>query len=236
MIIRRWIVLGSPENQNKMLSLRNVTLILISSVQIEDAIRSIEKSCEKITFFDVILVSHEKPKNLMEWVSYEYCDRITDIKEYSRYVIYDLHKHIKSDYCLLIQPDGYVVRPEKWNDDFLKWDYIGAPWPLSESAYIDPFGNHIRVGNGGFSLRSKKLLNVPNETDIVFEVNEGEFYKHMNAGCYNEDGNICVHNRHVFEKHGCEFAPVDLAAQFSQESDCPEIIGVSAFGFHSVKR
>ena len=120
-----------------------------------------------------------------------------------------------------------------WTDEFLEWDYIGAPWQISDNAFIDPYGNHQRVGNGGFTLRSKKLLNVPSIENIPFEVNQGNFYKHMNAGAYNEDGNICVHNKHLFEKHGCKFAPVELAARFSHEEPCPETEAVKKpFGFH----
>lgn len=37
-------------------------------------------------------------------------------------------------------------------DDFLKWDYIGAPWP--EFYNIAP----ISVGNGGFSLRTRQCM------------------------------------------------------------------------------
>ena len=49
---------------------------------------------------------------------------------------------------------------------------------------------------------------------------------------YNEDGNICVHNRHIFEQQGCVFAPVEIAARFSKEVECPEHKGIETFGFH----
>ena len=52
----------------------------------------------------------------------------------------------------------------------------------------------------------------------------------MNAGSYNEDGNICVHNRHLYELMGCKFAPVEVAARFSTENNVPET--VQSFGFH----
>ena len=81
-------------------------------------------------------------------------------------------------------------------------------------------------------MRSKKLLEVPNNHEVVFEVNVGDFYKHMNANIYNEDGNICVHNRHIYEKAGCKFAPVSVAAKFSHENPCAETEGVKPFGFH----
>ena len=31
---------------------------------------------------------------------------------------------------LTIWTDGFIVHPEMWRDEFLKYDYIGAPWPL----------------------------------------------------------------------------------------------------------
>jgi hypothetical protein len=203
---------------------------------VEGTLFALEESRKNIRFKKVIIVTHEKPASLPDDVKFEVCEVMNSIVDYNRYIIYNLHKHIDTEYCLLIQHDGYVVRPEKWQDCFLEWDYIGAPWPIKENAYIDPFGDHIRVGNGGFSLRSKKLLEVPLKTKIEFEVNIGEFYKHMNANSYSEDGNICVHNRHIFKEFGCRFAPVELAAQFSQECDTPEIVGIDPFGFHAKKR
>jgi hypothetical protein len=37
-------------------------------------------------------------------------------------------------------------------DDFLQWDYIGAPWPKHKND--TPNG----VGNGGFSLRTRQCM------------------------------------------------------------------------------
>jgi hypothetical protein len=53
----------------------------------------------------------------------------------------------------------------------------------------------------------------------------------MNAGLYNEDGNICVHNRHIFEANGCKFAPVEVASKFSREETLPDS-EKETFGFH----
>ena len=102
----------------------------------------------------------------------------------------------------------------------------------SENSYIDPFGNHQRVGNGGFSLRSKKLLDVPKHEHIEWDVNQRNFYKHMNANNFAEDGNICVHNRHIYERCGCKFASVEVAARFAHEKPTKETEGIIPFGFH----
>ena len=49
-----------------------------------------------------------------------------------------------------------------------------------------------------------------------------------------EDSWICVKNRHIFEEHGCTFAPSKLAARFSHESDQNMLVeqGITPFAFH----
>lgn len=57
---------------------------------------------------------------------------------------------ITGEKVLIYQEDscifGYNI------NDFLEWDYIGAPWPVSHN------DNEYRVGNGGFSLRTKQIM------------------------------------------------------------------------------
>jgi hypothetical protein len=49
----------------------------------------------------------------------------------------------------------------------------------------------------------------------------------------NEDGFICCHNRKWLEKHGCLFAPLEVAVRFSKEHEIPENKGLTTFAFHS---
>lgn len=72
---------------------------------------------------------------------------ITDVpikskEEYSRYCIKELHKQVQTDFMLVIQWDGYVLNANAWNPEWLKYDWIGAPWEW----YTDG----MQVGNGGF--------------------------------------------------------------------------------------
>ena len=217
------------------LKLGNITLLALGSTKIKENIAALEYSIRGIDFGEVKFISHEKPAGLPTTIKFEKFRGFenTSYKEFSYYCIYKLVEHVETEFMLMIHPDGFVINPGSWTDEFLEWDYIGAPWPLRDTAFIDPFGNHHRVGNGGFTLRHRKVLEIPHIEDIPFEVNEGDFYKHMNAGAYNEDGNICVHNRHLFEKHGTRFAPVELAARFSHEIPVPETVGIKKpFGFH----
>jgi hypothetical protein len=217
-----------------MIDLPQVTLICTSSVQMERVFYSFQKSTEKINFGAVKLVSHIKPEGLPDYILYEECYQIKSKDDYSYYCIYNLTNHVNTSHCLIIQPDSFVINPEMWDNSWLEYDYIGALWQFSEDAYIDPFDNHQRVGNGGFSLRSKKLLDVPKNAYVHFDVNYGNFYKHMNANQFAEDGNICVHNRHIYETLGCKFAPVDVAARFSHERQMKETEDIKPFGFHSI--
>jgi hypothetical protein len=218
-----------------MLNLPNVTVLALGSTQIEENLMSLKYSMKNVKFGAAKFISHQEPARMPNGVQFESFNDFNNItyKEFSYYCIYKLIEHVDTEYMLMIHPDGFVINPDSWTDEFLEWDYIGAPWPIMNNAFIDPFNNHQRVGNGGFTLRSRKLLGVPLIEDIPFEVNEGDFYKHMNAGAYNEDGNICVHNKHLFEKHGCRFAPVELAARFSHEEPTIETArNPKPFGFH----
>jgi hypothetical protein len=216
------------------IQLPNVTLVCISGVNIFHSIFALWRSSRKIQFSSVKLISNKRPRILPPQIIFEKSvdTELDSIDEYNRYVIYKLWRHIETEHCLIVQADGYVLNPTLWKPEFLEFDYIGAPWPIKDDAYIDPFGNHQRVGNGGFSLRSKKLLTVPSSTEVPWEVNFGNFYRHEGAGLYSEDGNICVHNRHIYEAHGCRWPDVSLALEFSVESRVTEYKGAATFGFH----
>lgn len=216
-----------------MQNIPDVTLLMLADLDIPEAVYAVNKSCEQIKWGAVkFLSSKGKPEGICEQATYEEVYPIQSINDFNFYCIYNLCNHVETTHSLLIHPDGYIIRPWLWDDTWLQYDYIGAPWRDDPTAYLDPWGRNQRVGNGGCSLRSRKLLNVPKIVEVPWEVNEGDFYKHMNANLYNEDGNICVHNRHIFEQQGCVFAPVEIAARFSKEVECPEHKGIETFGFH----
>ncbi len=223
-----------------MIKLPDVTLISIDTTDnLSGTLKGVYTSMSGINFGAVKIITTKKQiENNYSLVDDGIVleEPVVDIKnynDYNHYVIHDLHNHVNTSHCLLVQPDGFVLFPEKWNNEWLKYDYIGAPWAYAEDAYIDPFGNHHRVGNGGFSLRSKKFLEVPTKVEVPWETNNNDFYW-MPEGVvnYHEDGNVCVHNRHIFIEQGCEYAPVEVAVKFSQETRVPECDGIIPFGFH----
>lgn len=207
------------------LNLNEVTLIAMSSVDIKNTIKALEYSCREIDFGSVKLITHELPNNLPKNIKYNFIERINSLDEYSYNMIYNLSNYVETDFALVIQSDGFVINPNSWRNDFLNYDYIGAPWALPKDnfSYRDIYNNIIRVGNGGFSLRSKKLINLPKILNLEWK----SFH-----GFYNEDGFICTMNRHIYEKNGCKFAPIEVAKYFSHEKNTPELAGTTPFGFH----
>jgi hypothetical protein len=207
-----------------MLKLENVTLVCVTSINIDRAIRAIKYSCKNIVFGDVFLFSDKDVS--VDGIKTFKTDKL-DYIGYSRFIVYELHKHIETEFVLIIQDDGFVVNPESWSNDFFNYDYLGAPFPIPQKndmiSYRDPFGVLQRVGNGGFSLRSKKLLELPTKLNL-----EWKSY----FGYWNEDGFFAVHNKHILENNGCIFPPPEIAAKFSIEYETPETIGIKPFGFH----
>lgn len=137
---------------------------------------------------------------------------IRSLQDYSRFVMKDLLRYVDTEYVLLIQWDGYVVNPALWSAQFLLFDYTGARWP--HEALSIP-AEHA-VGNGGFSLRSRTLLEALQDPRI--------------AASHPEDAAICrTHREYLERRYGIAFAPAEVADRFSFEHVEP---AAPTFGFH----
>jgi len=205
-------------------SLPNVTLVAISSIKIEQTILALKKSMRGIAYGRVLFFTDGDSDLKNHGIEVIKIDKL-DYNAYSHFVIYDLKDHVQTDFALLVQHDGYVVRPLKWQSEFLTYDYIGAPW--RKGLYFTEDGINIRVGNGGFSLRSKKLLQAPTDLALPFD--------DKGTGFLHEDGIICLFNRKSLENYGLKFAPVPVASRFSRERWCSDST-LFPFGFHSNRR
>ena len=146
--------------------------------------------------------------------------------EYNRIMIEDLHKYFETSHCLIVQSDSFVVNSNLWKEEFLEFDYIGAPW--SNKIQLNPnLVLHLEkntVGNGGFSLRSRKLVETTAKINFVS----------LNFPMKAEDVVICHFLYQEMIDNGIRFAPPKLAAQFSMEN-VDNLYGQnvnSVFGFH----
>ena len=208
----------------KSLDLPNVTLIAVTSVRVDEHVKALEYSAKDINFGAIKIVSDTPPWYLPEGIQHEYIDPMSNIDEWSHSIIYKLGNYIDTEYVMLIHDDGFIINPSSWKDEFLEYDYIGAPWPIpgDSFSYRDINGELIRVGNS-VSLRSKKLVDLPVKLDLEWK----PFH-----GYYNEDGFITVNYRHIYKEHGCKFADINIAKYFSHETPLPETQGITPFAFH----
>ncbi len=208
----------------KKINLPNVTLVAMATRNVEETLQALIYSCQGVKFGSVKLLSHYTPFGLDKDITFCRIDKIKDIDEWSYKTVYELNNYIETDFALLVHADGFVVNSSAWRDEFLNYDYIGAPWPLPKDdfSYRDIHGEIVRVGNS-VSLRSKRLLDLPTKLKFPWESDHGFF---------NEDGFICVKNKHIFEANGMRFAPLEVAKYFSHEAMIPEVRGIKPFVFH----
>ena len=206
--------------------LENVTLLGVDCVNFDRLALAMEICQKELEFADVkILTSLEV--NHKDAVK---IDPIKSIEEYSHFIIRELANFITTSHVLIVQYDGFILNPQAWTDDFLNYDYIGSPWLVDGWSVKNlhfPVGlvGKTVVGNGGFSLRSKKLLDLTQRWALEGRLDESS----------SEDVSICVHNRKSLEDSGIKFAPVDLAYQFSFERQDPSgSVWSGQFGFHGL--
>lgn len=191
------------------LDLPDVTLIAATSINVEATLLAIEACKEKVRFAACKLLTHEPPTHTIPGLEMIIIPQITTSEQYSRLILKGLTEHIVTSHCLIVQWDGLVVDPARWNPQFLEHDYVGASWPQ--------FGDGHDVGNGGFSLRSRRLLEACRAPEFT--------------PSHPEDVAIGRHNRRWLESQGLRFASRELADSFSAErAGSLE----TAFGFHGV--
>jgi len=212
------------EKHNQKIKLPNVTLVAMATRNVDETLQALKYSCKGVEYGSVKLLSHYTPHDLGKTIEFIRIDKIESIDDWSYKIIYELNQYIDTEFALLVHADGFVVNPSSWRDEFLEYDYIGAPWPLPADnfSYRDVNGDIVRVGNS-VSLRSKRLLELPIKLVMPWE----PFHGH-----WNEDGFICAKNKHIYEAEGMKFAPLDVAKYFSHEAMIPEVKSIKPFAFH----
>ena len=207
--------------------LPDVTLVAVDCTnRIKNTLKALKHCIAKIDFGEVVILTNRKPgltKELPKFYTYKHIKKIENINQYNHFMFLELGNYIETSHCLTVQDHAYILYPELWDNNWLKYDYIGAPWNYSEKFYIANTGEHVRVGNGGFSLRTKKLCGLP--AKMGWELRQEQGY-------YNEDGNVCSYWRKEMLEQGIKYAPIEVASKFSYENLMVENYRVKPFGFH----
>jgi len=166
------------------------------------------KMTQRLSVVDKIFTFSDMPFEGITGAEFIKIPRISSLNEYGQIIFELLPEVISSGHVLIFQWDGFPINPNKWKDVFLEYDYIGAP-------------SGMWVGNGGFSIRSHKLVQSLKDLNITVDLS--------NPFDQPEDQIICRHKRALLESNGIKFAPVNLAAEFSFESGQ---LRKDIFGFH----
>lgn len=186
-----------------MLQLPNVTLTLYEGRAYELAAAALHSMMARVRFAEVIVYSDKDLRvEGTRWIetpagSREIADEM--LMQYSG-------SGVETSHYIQAQWDSGVVDPDAWTDEFLEYDYIGAPWP---------WYREYMVGNGGFALYSVKLRE-------YLVANRDRFPVFAN------DNRLSRVFRPTLEEIGFKWAPVELAQRFAFERTPP----MRSFGFH----
>lgn len=208
-----------------------------------------------------LLCSPQAPKNLPSSVEWRAIQAM-NYHEYSWFMLFALWHVIETEFALIVQDDGWVLGVDNWLDEFLDYDYIGAPTHLAHVKtrdgahwvrgfqWCNDFGRPdyaiTPVLNGGFSLRSQRLMRALVEhrdvrvsippPDLV-EGHPLRMYWHNDV--LLEDVQLSGLLRPALETKGLRFAPLDVAGRFAIEHAGAVHHGMDAlsiFGHHSKLR
>ena len=202
-------------------------------------IPAILKSMKELPGSKGLLLSPAKPSKLPDSIHWRQIGTL-DYRSYSTFIMHCLYAFIKTDYCLIVQDDGWVLDGKNWRDEYYDYDYIGGITHagLKDNKLFLGFTwirelDPILVLNGGFSLRSRKFLEAPNKHGIA-----QNFYEEVNL--WNEDVQLSCLKRRLFEDLGFKYAPDKVAKTFSMEYLAPEFHDdldfSSLLGHHAASR
>jgi len=189
------------------LNLDNLTLFCLDTRSPDAAVWAIEQCHRHARFAKTVLMTHLPAlKHRHPGICYQQAPAIRSVADYSMAMLTCMLPHVEGSHVLVIQWDGFILHPELWSPEFLEYDYIGAVWPQHPGT---------PVGNGGFSLRSRRLLEALEDNDVRLRSPEDE--------C------IAIENRDLLEtRHQIRFAPAGVAKRFSTERTAWQ----PSFGFH----
>ena len=178
-------------------------------MNVKATLRAIEFCAEQFDFADCMFFTNALVMTRHPRIRVVPIEQIGSSAGYSDFLLTKLVDHVKTSHCLIVQWDGHILDASRWSANFLDYDYIGASWPQ--------FRDGHDVGNGGFSLRSRRLMDACRSAGFI--------------RIHPEDMAIGRTNRNWLEAQGIRFAPRNLADLFSAERSGDL---KTAFGYHGV--
>jgi hypothetical protein len=197
------------------LQLTDITLLVFHVAGKPFPVEGLEKCIEVADFGEVLMLTGEDFNH--PDIKVKKIPKIGTMDDYSLFFIRELNRCFDTKFCMTAHHDGFIINPESWTDEFLNYDYIGAPWKFNGPRFRDNKGQSA-IGNGGFSLRSKKICEYVSQNYFFINDNEDKYY----SNCLE-----CVKPDFI------KYPPVNLALQFAQETLLDK--NIKPLGFHNFK-
>lgn len=194
---------------------RSITVVAVSTVQHAALCVAIQRTLDNTPNVRKVLVFSDQHVDGADHVIPLRSD--FGYRDYNDFVLNQLWPYIDTSHVLIIQPDSMAINAEAWHEDFWWFDYIGA-------ATEDP-----GCYNGGFSLRSRRLLEAVRDPVItrVTYLDQQQQIRHI-----KEDVIITkFHRRYLEDIYQLRFCDTQTADQFSHEYNRQQH---STFGFHGM--
>lgn len=195
------------------LQLPSVTCLIIDCLNADRAVKVLDRCKEKADFgatkFLTSIPTEYQHVKIMP---------LNSLIAYSIFMLTRVHEYVDTPHMLIVQRDGWILNPELFNPDWLNLDYIG---PL--------FVQYDKVGSGGFSLRSKKLMEEMARLTPKWDGTTEHANKIQSGLGYYEDGVISLSPHKKFFK----IATNEQAANFAQGGNRnPVYFRERPFGWH----
>jgi hypothetical protein len=213
-----------------------LTLFTITNIEHKLTTLALEKTRAAVPCTEIRVISNQ-PLNLsVPYTSMPLTEKF-GMLEYCDFCLKSMYRFIDTEFVLIAHYDGMATNPNYWTDEYFDYDYVGSPshpmFPpmmssLQSSGFFEEYKNKdwFTCG-GGFTLRSKRLLNIlANDPKIQTQ----NYSPEGTTPFISEDAVITLLNREYLEKeHKIRFAPLHLSLKF-----CAEVLtGYShALGFH----
>lgn len=189
-----------------MRKIEKTTLVLVDCYNYGRATLSLKRSMAQCQFERVLFFTDIDLQ--IDGVEIIKIPPIKSKDQYSFFLLKELWKHITTDFILVTQHDAYILDGEQFDEKLYEVDYVGALWPEQDE---------LANGNGGYSWRSKRLLDAVGKDQLI-------------TSTAPEDVSLCrVYRRYLEQNYGLIWASNEICERFSFELQVPVR---KTMGFH----
>lgn len=192
--------------------IEGVTLVCTNDARLEQTLVSLDITLSLCEFDNVVLLTSMPIKR-------DYVRPVPPMKggiaDCSKFRIREMYKYFSTPHALIVEADSWVCAPDKWDPEWLAYDYVGGV-----ANWTEP-GEEGKGGNGGFSLRSHRLCALSAQITPAGSEHPEDTVLSAAPGYRSS-------MRDAFEKAGMRFAPRRVQREFSVDDS----VWKGSFGHH----